>query len=116
MTIKAEVPEQNNAQLESIECASIDELRSLQLQRLQWSIKHAYDNSVFYRQKLDRAGVHPDDIQSLDDLAKLPFTEKNDLRDNYQSGSSFSHFAQPSSSHARTWSLGGHVQVAKSST
>ena len=86
MTTKAEVPDQNNAQLESIERASIDELRSLQLQRLQWSIKHAYDNGVFYRQKLDRAGVHPDDIQSLDDLAKLPFTEKSDLRDNYPFG------------------------------
>ncbi|MBT3672175.1 MAG: phenylacetate--CoA ligase [Porticoccaceae bacterium] len=86
MTTKAEIPDQNNAQLESIERASIDELRSLQLQRLQWSIKHAYDNVAFYRQKFDQASVHPDHIQSLDDLSKLPFTEKNDLRDNYPFG------------------------------
>ncbi|MDE0841116.1 MAG: phenylacetate--CoA ligase [Porticoccaceae bacterium] len=80
-----------NVQLESIERASIDELRSLQLQRLQWSIRHAYNNVAFYRTKFDQAGVHPDHIQSLDDLKKLPFTQKSDLRDNYP----FAMFAIP---------------------
>ena len=57
--------------LEPIEKASIDELRALQLQRLQWSLKHAYDNSPVYKAKFDEAGVHPDDCKSLADLAKL---------------------------------------------
>ena len=72
--------------LEPIEKASIDELRALQLQRLQWSLKHAYDNSPVYKAKFDEAGVHPDDCKSLADLAKFPFTTKKDLRDSYPFG------------------------------
>lgn len=72
--------------LEAIETASTDQLRALQLERLKWSVRHAYDNVPFYRQSFDAAGVHPDDIKSLDDLAKLPFTTKIDLRDNYPFG------------------------------
>ncbi len=72
--------------LEPIERASIDELRALQLQRLRWSLQHAYDNSPVYRRKFDEAGVHPQDCRSLSDLAKFPFTSKADLRDSYPFG------------------------------
>ncbi|WP_171131738.1 MULTISPECIES: phenylacetate--CoA ligase PaaK [unclassified Ruegeria] len=76
----------NRADLDPIEIASIDEIRALQLDRLKWSLRHAYDNVPMYRQRFDEAGVHPDDLQSLSDLAKFPFTFKNDLRDNYPFG------------------------------
>jgi phenylacetate-CoA ligase len=72
--------------LDPIEIASIDEIRSLQLQRLKWSLRHAYDNVPMYRERFDAAGVHPDDLQSLADLAKFPFTYKDDLRANYPFG------------------------------
>ncbi|WP_170420154.1 phenylacetate--CoA ligase PaaK [Ruegeria arenilitoris] len=73
----------NKADLDPIEIASIDEIRSLQLDRLKWSLRHAYDNVPMYKQRFDEAGVHPDDLQTLSDLAKFPFTYKNDLRDHY---------------------------------
>jgi len=73
-------------QLDPMETASIDELRAHQLQRLQWSVTHAYNNVPLYRQRFDEMGVHPQDIRSLADLAKLPFTSKSDLRDNYPYG------------------------------
>ncbi|PSL22010.1 phenylacetate--CoA ligase PaaK [Shimia abyssi] len=76
----------NRAELDPIEIASIDEIRALQLERLKWSVRHAYDNVAMYRARFDAAGVHPDDLQSLSDLAKFPFTYKNDLRDNYPFG------------------------------
>ena len=72
--------------LDPIEKASIDELRALQLKRLQSTLQHAYANSPVYRAKFDAAGLHPDDCKSLADLAKFPFTTKNDLRDNYPYG------------------------------
>ena len=72
--------------LEPIEKASIDELRALQLKRLQSTLQHAYDNSPVYRAKFDAVGVHPEDCKSLADLAKFPFTTKKDLRDNYPYG------------------------------
>ena len=72
--------------LHAIEKANLDELRSLQLQRLRQSLKHAYDNAPVYRAKFDGHGVHPDDLQALEDLAKFPFTSKSDLRDNYPFG------------------------------
>jgi len=73
-------------ELDPIEIASIDEIRALQLDRLKWSVRHAYDNVAMYRQRFDAAGVHPDDLQQLSDLAKFPFTYKTDLRDNYPFG------------------------------
>ncbi|KIC22248.1 MULTISPECIES: phenylacetate--CoA ligase PaaK [unclassified Leisingera] len=73
-------------ELDPIEIASIDEIRSLQLERLKWSLRHAYDNVPMYKQRFDEAGVHPNDLQELKDLAKFPFTYKNDLRDNYPFG------------------------------
>lgn len=72
--------------LEPIEKASLDELRALQLQRLQKTLAHAYANSPVYKTKFDAVGVHPDDCKSLADLAKFPFTTKADLRDHYPFG------------------------------
>ncbi len=72
--------------LEPIETASRDELQALQLERLQWSLRHAYDNVAHYRQAFDRTGVHPDDCRTLADLARFPFTLKSDLRDHYPFG------------------------------
>ncbi|SDK56649.1 phenylacetate-CoA ligase [Nocardioides sp. YR527] len=72
--------------VEPIETASVDELRALQLERLQWSVRHAYDNVEHYRKSLEAVQVHPDDVRSLDDLTLLPFTTKADLRDNYPFG------------------------------
>ncbi|WP_180683816.1 phenylacetate--CoA ligase PaaK [Tepidicella baoligensis] len=72
--------------LEPIETASRDEISALQLQRLKWTLKHAYDHVPLYKQKFDAAGVHPDDLKTLADLAKFPFTTKADLRDNYPFG------------------------------
>ena len=72
--------------LEAIETASRDELAALQLERLRWSLRHAYDSVSHYRKAFDGAGVHPDDLRALDDLARFPFTTKLDLRDNYPFG------------------------------
>jgi len=72
--------------LEAIETASRDELSALQLERMKWSLRHAYDNAPFYRARFDAHGVHPDDLKSLSDLAKFPFTVKSDLRDTYPFG------------------------------
>jgi len=72
--------------LEPIEQASVDELQSLQLERLQWSVRHAYANVAPYRAKCEAAGVVPDDLQQLEDLAKFPFTVKDDLRQAYPFG------------------------------
>jgi phenylacetate-CoA ligase len=72
--------------LEPIEIASRDEIAALQLKRMKWSLRHAYDNVPFYRKSFDDAGVHPDDLKTLSDLAKFPFTLKQDLRDNYPFG------------------------------
>lgn len=73
-------------ELDRIEIASIDEIRALQLERLKWSVRHAYENVGMYRKRFDEQGVHPDNIQSLEDLARLPFTHKDDLRDHYPFG------------------------------
>jgi phenylacetate-CoA ligase len=76
----------NAADLEPIETASRDELAALQLERLQWSLRHAYDHVPFYRRSFDEAGAHPGDVSSLDDLRRFPFTTKDDLRANYPFG------------------------------
>ena len=70
-------------QYEPIENASRDEIASLQLERLQKTVRHAHANIPHYREALEAAQAHPDDIKSLDDLARLPFTDKQMLRDNY---------------------------------
>lgn len=73
-------------ELEHIETASRDEISAVQLERLKWSLRHAYDNVPHYKKSFDDKGVHPDDLQSLSDLSKFPFTVKTDLRDNYPFG------------------------------
>jgi phenylacetate-CoA ligase len=65
---------------------SVDELRARQLERLKWSVRHAFDNVAHYRKAFEDRGVHPDDIRSLDDTRLLPFTSKADLRANYPFG------------------------------
>ncbi|ENO96982.1 phenylacetate-CoA ligase [Thauera phenylacetica B4P] len=82
MTVKSPRP----GDLDPIETASRDEITALQLQRLQWSVRHTYDNVAPYRKRCEEAGVHPDDLKSLADLAKFPFMTKTDLRDNYPFG------------------------------
>ncbi len=72
--------------LDAIETASRDELEALQLQRLKWSLAHAYANVAHYRAAFDAAGVHPADLRSLADLAAYPFLVKNDLREHYPFG------------------------------
>ena len=93
----------NLSDLDPIEKSSIEELKDLQLQRLKWSLGHAYDKVSFYKSNFDTAGVHPDEITSLDDLAKIPFTTKTDLRDNYP----FGMFAVPREAVARIHASSG---------
>ena len=89
--------------LEPIERASLDELRALQLQRLQWSLQHAYDNVAHYRQRFDAAGVHPRELRQLEDIRRFPFTTKADLRQNYP----FGMFAVPREKVARIHASSG---------
>jgi phenylacetate-CoA ligase len=88
---------------EPIEIASRDEIAALQLRRLKWSLRHAYDNVAHYRNAFDARGVHPSDLRELSDLALFPFTTKNDLRDNYP----FGMFAVPQSRVARIHASSG---------
>lgn len=89
--------------LNPIEIASRDEISALQLERMKWSLQHAYDNVPHYKASFDAAGVHPDDLKSLEDLAKFPFTVKQDLRDNYP----FGMFAVPREQVARIHASSG---------
>ena len=72
--------------LDPIECASRDEIETLQLQRLRWSIGHTYDNVPGFRMKCEEKGVHPEDLKTLKDLGKFPFMTKTDMRDHYPFG------------------------------
>ena len=72
--------------LDAIEIASIDEIRTLQIKRLKWSLHHAYDNVEMYRERFDAANIHPNDFKSFSDLTKFPFTYKDDLRTHYPFG------------------------------
>ncbi|RMH71526.1 MAG: phenylacetate--CoA ligase [Actinomyces sp.] len=74
------------ATLDPIEIASRDEIEALQLERLRWSLHHAYEHVPFYRRSFDEAGVHPDELTDLSDLARFPFTTKEDLRAHYPFG------------------------------
>ncbi|MCY0147523.1 phenylacetate--CoA ligase [Hoeflea sp. G2-23] len=76
----------DRASLDPIEIASRDEISALQLERMKWSLAHAYANVSHTKAAFDAKGVHPDDLRSLSDLAKFPFTTKLDLRDNYPFG------------------------------
>lgn len=82
MTVKTPAP----GDLEPIETASRDELQALQLQRLRWTLEHAYENVPHYKAAFDAKGVHPSDLKTLADIDRFPFTSKKDLRDNYPYG------------------------------
>ncbi|UDF34748.1 UNVERIFIED_ORG: phenylacetate--CoA ligase [Shinella sp. XGS7] len=99
MPVKTPAP----GDLEAIEKASLDELQALQLQRLKWSLKHAYENVPHYKAAFDAKGVHPSDLKTLSDLAKFPFTTKKDLRDTYP----FGMFAVPREKLARIHASSG---------
>lgn len=66
--------------------ASLDELRSLQLERLRWAVRHAYENVAHYRHAFDARGVHPEDLRRLEDIARFPLLSKQDFRDHYPFG------------------------------
>ena len=108
MTVKAPKKEE----LESIEIASRDEISGLQYDRLKWSLNHAYANVAHYKEAFDGAGVHPDDLKDLADLAKFPFTVKDDLRKH----SPFGMFAVPQDEivrvHASSGTTGNPTVVA----
>ena len=91
------------ADLDRYELASRDELRAWQCKRLEWTLRHAYENVPHHRAKFDAANVHPDDFRDLDDLAKFPFTAKADLRENYP----FGMFAVPENKLARIHASSG---------
>lgn len=89
--------------LDPIEIASRDEIAALQEKRMAWSLRHAYDNSPFFKANFDKHGAHPDDFKTLADLAKFPFTMKQDLRDTYP----FGMFAVPQDQVARVHASSG---------
>jgi len=99
MPVKRPLP----GDLEPIEVASRDEIQALQLQRMKWSIRHAYDNVPHHKKAFDAKGVHPDDLKTLADLARFPFMTKTDLRDNYP----FGLFAVPRNKVARLHASSG---------
>ena len=93
-------------ELDPIETASRDEISALQLQRLRQTLQHAYDKVPHYRAAFEAAGVHPGDCKTLADLARFPFTTKNDLRDNYPFGLFAVPRAQVSRIHASSGTTG----------
>lgn len=86
-----------------VECASPEKLKEIQSERLKKTVKNVYENVPFYKQKFDEMGLSPDDIRSIDDITKLPFTLKTDLRDNYP----FGLFAVPNSELVRIHASSG---------
>jgi len=86
-----------------IETMPLKKMRELQLERLKWSISHAYENNAFYHKKFEAAGFHPDQFKSLDDMKRVPFLTKQDMRDNYP----FGLFAMPMDKVVRVHSSSG---------
>ncbi|MDR0797324.1 MAG: AMP-binding protein, partial [Nitrososphaerota archaeon] len=97
---------------EKIETLPHEEIRTLQLQKLKEQVKYCYNNSTFYRKKFDTIGLKPDDIKTLNDLKKIPFTVKADLKENYPYGL----VAAPSDEiveiHASSGTTGDQIVVA----
>src|SRR5450755_2610781 len=108
MPVKKPAP----GELEAIETASREEVEALQLQRLKWTLRHAYDNVAHYRAGFDAAGVRPDDLRTLGDLARFPFTSKTDLRDHYP----FGMFAVPREQVVRIHASSGPLCVVQMRT
>ena len=88
---------------EKMECMSREDMRAIQSERLVNLVKYVYDNVEFYRNRMDEQGVKPEDIKSIDDIVKLPYTTKNDLRDTYP----FGLFAAPHSDIVRIHASSG---------
>ncbi len=88
---------------EKMECMSREDMKALQSERLVNLVKYVYDNVEFYRNRMDEQGVKPEDIKSIDDIVKLPYTTKNDLRDTYP----FGLFAAPKSDIVRIHASSG---------
>ncbi|MFG6466280.1 phenylacetate--CoA ligase PaaK [Roseateles sp. BYS87W] len=103
MSAKAPIRVPKPGELDPIETASRDELQALQLERLRWSLQHAYDHVPHYKAAFDAKGVHPSDLKTLTDLSKFPFTTKHDLRANYP----FGLFAVPREQMARIHASSG---------
>lgn len=103
MSAKAPIRIPKPGELDLIETASRDELQALQLERLRWSLQHAYDHVPHYKASFDAKGVHPSDLKTLADLAQFPFTTKHDLRANYP----FGLFAVPREKMARIHASSG---------
>lgn len=96
----------DRATLEPVEVGDRQALQALQLERLRWSLAHAYANVPHYRRAFDEAGVSPQDVRSLEDLRRFPFTTKQDLRDNYPYGMLAVPRAQVSRLHASSGTTG----------
>ncbi|HPJ22256.1 MAG TPA: phenylacetate--CoA ligase, partial [Clostridia bacterium] len=96
---------------QKMECMSRDEMIALQESRLRTIVKYAYDRVPFYKKKFDETGLKPEDIRNIEDIEKIPFTTKDDLRDNYP----FDMFAVPMSEivelHASSGTTGKPVVV-----
>lgn len=101
--IQAATPSAPASPDDRAETMSRDELEALQLRRLQWTVRHAYENVPLYRRKFTNAGVEPGDIRELSDLGRLPFTTKEDLRESYP----FGMFAVPRSEVVRIHASSG---------
>jgi phenylacetate-CoA ligase len=84
MAMTAQTPAKQD--IDPIETASRDEISALQLERLKWTLRHAYKNVPHYRQAFNEASMHPDDLRELSDLARFPTTDKDDLRRSYPFG------------------------------
>ena len=99
---------------ESSECMNREEMRELQSKRLRTTVERVYHNSTFYRAKMQELGVTPMDIESIDDLVKLPFTVKTDLRDNYPFGLFSSPMSEIVRLHASSGTTGKPIVVGYS--
>ena len=92
-----------------IETATREELKKHQFKLLKSQLKYCYENSRFYRKKFKISGITPDDIKTLDDIEKIPFTSKNDLRDNYPFGMITVHLDDIVEIHASSGTTGNPV-------
>ena len=103
-------------ELDPVEVSPVEVIRDLQLHRLKWSLRHAYENVAHYRRAFDAAGVKPADLQNLADLTKFPFTAKADLRDNYPFGMCAVPREQLARIHASSGTTGKPTVVAYSAS
>ena len=93
----------------SKECLSRKEYEEIKLERLQWTVKRAYENVQFYRDRFDKIGLKPEHIKTLKDIEKIPYTSKLDLRENYP----FKLFAEPCSAQCSATSVRSHTTLWK---